>query len=209
MSHDVQSFIGLCSYFRPFIKDFSTKAKPLYDLIRKEKKFEFGEKELECFELFKNNLLEAPILSLYNPNDPTELHCDVSALGFGAILMQRKSDDKLHPVFYFSKRTTDVETRYHSFELETLAIIYSLQRFRIYLQGIQFKMVRDCSTLTMALSKRDLSPRIARWALELQNYDYTLEHRSGKRMQHVDALSRNTHILTIDSNSFEESLIIC
>lgn len=133
MTHDVQSFIGLCSYFRPFIKDFSTKAKPLYDLIRKEKKF--------------------------------ELH--VSALGFGAILMQRKSDDKLHPVFYFSKRTTDVETRYHSFELETLAIIYSLQRFRIYLQGIQFKMVRDGSTLTMALSKRDLSPRIARWALEL------------------------------------------
>lgn len=208
-AHDVQSFIGLCSYFRRFIKDFSTKAKPLYDLIRKDKKFEFGEKELECFELLKNNLLEAPILALYNPNDPTELHCDASALGFGAILMQRKSDDKLHPVFYFSKRTTDVETRYHSFELETLAIIYSLQRFRIYLQGIQFKIVTDCSALTMALSKRDLSPRIARWALELQNYDYTLEHRSGKRMQHVDALSRNTHILTIDSNSFEESLIIC
>jgi len=115
-AHEVQSFLGLCSYFRRFVKDFSTKAKPLYDLVRKDRKFEFGAKELECFEILKVNLLEAPILALYNPKDPTELHCDASALGFGSILMQKKKDSKFHPVFYFSKRTTDVEAKYHSFE---------------------------------------------------------------------------------------------
>lgn len=63
------------------------------------------------------------------------LHCDASAHGFGAILML-KQNNKMHPVFYFSQRTTEVEAKYHSFELETLAIVYALRRFRIYLQGV-------------------------------------------------------------------------
>jgi len=58
-THEVQSFLGLCSYFRRFVKDFLTKAKPLYDLVRKDRKFEFGAKELKCFEILKVNLLEA------------------------------------------------------------------------------------------------------------------------------------------------------
>jgi len=136
--------------------------------------------------------LEAPILALYNPKDPTELHCEASALGFGSILIQKKKDSKFHPVFYFSKRTTDVEAKYHSFELETVTVVYSLKRFRIYLQGIQFKIVTDCSALTLALNKKELCPRIARWALFLQDYDYTLEHRAGKRMQHVGPAPRRS-----------------
>lgn len=47
--HSVQSFLGLCSYVRRFVKDFSILAKPLYDLIKKDRKFEFGEKELKTF----------------------------------------------------------------------------------------------------------------------------------------------------------------
>jgi len=168
-THEVQSFLGLCSYFRRFVRDFSTKAKPLYDIVRKDSKFEFDANELECLEILKVNLLEAPILALYNPKDPTELHCDASALGFGSILMQKKKDSKFHPVFYFSKRTTDVKAKYHSFKLETLAVVYSLERFRIDLQGIQFKLVTDCSALTLALNKKELCPRMARWALFLHS----------------------------------------
>jgi len=66
-THEVQSFLELCSYFRRFVKDFLTKAKPLYDLVRKARKFELGAKELECFKILKVNLLAAPILALYNP----------------------------------------------------------------------------------------------------------------------------------------------
>lgn len=204
----VHSFVGLCSYFRKFIMGFSIIAKPLYDLLRKNEPFKFGKNELEAYENLKNHLVDSPILSIFNPNDSTELHCDASSLGFGSILLQRKSDGKLHPIFYFSKRTTDIESKYHSFELETLAIIYSLHRFRIYLQGIKFKIVTDCNSLTMTLNKKEINPRIARWALELQNYDYVIEHRSGLRMPHVDALSRCTNVLVIEENTFEETLAI-
>lgn len=162
---DVQSFLGLCSYFRRFVKDFSIKAKPLYDLVRKDKKFSFGSAELECFEALKQNLLEGPILALYNHNDETELHCDASSKGFGAILMQRKDDGKFHPIFYYSKRTSEVESRYESFKLELLAIINALRRFRIYLQGIYFKLVTDCNALSLAINKKAMSPTIERWII--------------------------------------------
>ncbi|CAK9834248.1 Transposon Tf2-9 polyprotein [Anthophora retusa] len=140
--------------------------------------------------------------------DDTELHCDANSIGFGEILIQRKSDLKFHPVFYFSKRTTEVESRYHSFELEVLAIIYALRRFRIYLQGIKFKILMDCNSLRMTLNKREINPRIARWALELQNFNYEVEHRPGARMAHADALSRATNILVVEGNSFELNLAL-
>ena len=201
--HSVQSFIGLCSYFRRFVQNFSVIAKPLYDLTKKNSKFKFGPEELNAFETLKQKMIEEPILGIFNPMHETELHCDASSHGYGSILLQKKEDGKWHPIFYFSKRTTQCESKYHSFELETLAIINSLDRFRIYLRGRKFKIVTDCNSLTLTLNKKELNPRIARWALELQNYDYTLEHRAGKQMQHVDALSRNLTVCSIEANTFE------
>jgi len=133
--HGVRNFLGLCSYFRRFIKDFSMIAKPLYELLKKDKEIVFEEKELQCFEMLKKKLVEAPVLILYYYKDEVELQTDASAQGFGAVLLQRKEDKKLHPIFYFSKETTKDEAKCHSFELETLAIIYALRRFRIYVQG--------------------------------------------------------------------------
>lgn len=153
----------------------------MYDLLKKGVEFYFGPKQIETFELLKLKLISAPILSVYRVGDETELHCDASSQGFGAVLVQRKGDRKFHPVFYYSKRTTEVEARYYSYELETLAIIYALRRFRIYLQGIQFKIVTDCNALVLTLNKKDINPQISRWALKLENFDYVTEHRPGKK----------------------------
>jgi len=204
----LHSFIGLASYFRRFIPNFSTIAKPLYDLLKKDTVFVFGEDKLAVFETIKQKLSEQPILCLYNPNAETELHCDASSLGFGSILFQKQSDNKFHPVFYFSQRTTSVQSRYHSYELEMLAIINSIKRFHVYLQGIKFKIITDCNSITLTLKKKDINPRIARWALFLQNYDYEIQHRSSNRMQHVDALSRNHHILVLEGCTFNQMLAI-
>lgn len=207
--HTMRSFLGLCSYFRRFIKDFSVIAKPLYDLTKKDRQFALGTDELQAFETLKCKLLESPVLALFDPSADTELHCDASALGFGAILVQKKNDGNWHPVFYFSKRSNEAESKFHSYELETLAIIYALRRFRVYLHGRPFKIITDCNSLTLTLNKKELNPRIARWALEMQNFDYVVEHRTGKRMQHVDALSRCQEIMVIETNTFEENLVIC
>jgi len=87
--HEVQRFLG-ASYFRRFIKNFASKASPLYNLLRKDVKFNFNEHCKESFERLKNELVKEPVLALYSPSTETELHTDASNLGLGAILLQKQ-----------------------------------------------------------------------------------------------------------------------
>jgi len=72
-----------------------------------------------------------------------------------------------------------------------LVIVRAVERFHIYLYGINFTIVSDCNALVYAMNKANLNPRIARWTLTLQNYSFKVTHRSADRMTHVDALSRS------------------
>jgi len=72
-----------------------------------------------------------------------------------------------------------------------LAIVRSVERFHLYLYGLKFTIITDCNALVYAINKGTLNPRIARWTLALQNYNFKVIHRSGVRMRHVDALSRS------------------
>ncbi|GFX33597.1 retrovirus-related Pol polyprotein from transposon 297 [Trichonephila clavipes] len=186
----VQSFLGLTGYFRKYIKDYSKIAKPLSDLTRKENLFVFGIQQKEAFEKLKKIMSEGPILHLYKYGRKTELHTDACKQGYGAILLQEAEDGKLHPVYYMSKKTNTAEEKYDSYELEVLAIINALKKFRVYLLGQPFKIVTDCSAFQKTMQKKELITRIARWALQLEEFDYEIEHRAGSRMKHVDALSR-------------------
>lgn len=188
----IQAFLGLTGYFRKFVRGYSAIARPLSNLLRANVKFQFDTAERNAFEQLKIILSEQPILNLYRVGAETELHTDASKYGYGAILFQRNVEDqRLHPVYYASGKTTPAEEKYSSYELEVLAIIRALKRFRVYLLGTPFKIVTDCRAFTLTMAKRDLCVRIARWALLLEEFDYAIEHRPGKSMVHVDALSRN------------------
>lgn len=108
-----------------------------------------------------------PLLAIYDPKASTELHCDASSHGYGAILLQKQADNNFHPIFYYSHKTTETESRYHSYELEMLAIINAIKRFHIYLLMIHFKIVTDCSSVTVTLQRKDINPSIAKWAMFL------------------------------------------
>lgn len=102
------------------------------------------------------------------------------------------------------QRTSPVESKYHSLELECLAVVYAIKHFHVYLYGISFKVMTDCDIFRLTLNKQDVNTRISRWALFLQNYDFSIFHRPNKNMQHVDAFSRCHVILVLESNSFEQ-----
>lgn len=188
--HDLRRFLGLTSFFRRFVKGFAIIACPLTDLLKTKFEWKWEEKHTKAFEILKQKLVERPILALYDSKLETELHTDASKFGVAGILMQRGSDGLLRPVAYYSRKTTVDEQKMHSFELETLAVISSLSRFRVYLLGIRFKIITDCGALRTTLTKRDLIPRISRWWVQFQEYDCEIEYRAGTQMAHVDALSR-------------------
>jgi len=163
----------------------------LYRLLRKSVTFDFN---LECEQAFaslKNELIAYPLLRLYDPAAETEVHTDACAQGLGAILLQKQQDKTWSPVAYYSHPNSETERKYHSFELEMLAVVRAIERFHIYLYGMHFRVVTDCNAIVYAINKANLNPRISRWILTLQNYNFDIIHRPGGRMMHVDALSRS------------------
>lgn len=98
--------------------------------------------------------------------------------------------NKWAPIAYFNQATNDAESRYHNFELEMLAVVKAIEIFHIYLYGLLFTVVTDCHALVYAVNKAHLNPRISRWTLRLQSYTFSVSHRPGVKMAHVDALSR-------------------
>lgn len=174
-------------------------------MLKKDNRFRFDKEQIDTFNRLNDALVKAPILRIYNPELLTELHTDASKEGYGAVLLQkRKEDSYFHPVYYFNKKTSEHEKNYHSFELEVLAVIKAVQKFRVYLLGIKFKLVTDFEAFRKTLYKKDVTPKIARWALTFEEFSYEVEHRPGVRLKHVDALSRALAMVIED-----KVLVIC
>lgn len=200
---EVQSFLGLANYFRKFVPGYSVIAKPLTDLTKKDNAFVFGESAREAMSVIKGFLCSDPILKIFDPMRETQLHTDASKIGYGACLLQ-KHDSEMYPVFFLSKKTSPAESNYSSYELEVLAVIYSLKKLRVYLLGLKFVIVTDCKSFKQTMSKRDLCPKIARWALQLEEFNCEVIHRSGTAMRHVDALSRFPVIQQVKEGVLEQ-----
>lgn len=117
------------------------------------------------------------------------MHTDASNIALGVIILQKQSNHLWSPVAYFSQATNDAESRYHSYEREMLIIVKAIERFHIYLYGLNFTVVTDCQAVVYAINKAQLNLRITKWTLRLQNYQFKKVHRAGVKMAHV-ALSR-------------------
>lgn len=187
----VRQFLGLAGYFRRYIPGYSTKVACIAALTRKNVSFHWGEEQETVRKEIISYMTKEPFLTIFDPELPTEVHTDASSLGYGAVLLQTHPNERRRPVAYFSKVTVGAEPRYHSYELETLAVVKALQYFRHYLVGKHFKVVTDCNALKMTQRKKDLLPRVARWWMYLQDFDFTLEYRKGVLMPHADFFSRN------------------
>ncbi|GFV18893.1 transposon Tf2-9 polyprotein [Trichonephila clavipes] len=124
-----------------------------------------------------------------------ELHTDACKLGLGAVLLQPGEDGRFYPIHYMSKNTPIQEEKLCSYELEVLAVIEALKKFRNYLLGRKFRIKTHCAAFAKTLDKKELTPKIARWSIFLTDFVYEVVHRPAKQMQHVDALNRHPVML--------------
>lgn len=207
--HDLRRFLGLTGYFRRFIRDYARIAKPLSDMLQKDVSFAMNTDQLIAFEKLKEALISEPVLKIYDQHKETELHTDASASGLGAILLQRDENNRLHPIHYASWKTTPEESRYNSFKLETLAVIKALDKFRVYLLGVPFKIITDCSALKQTLSKKNANRQVFGWCMKLEEFEYSIEHRHGRNMAHVDCLSRlYTFVIDKEEDKIHDKIMI-
>ncbi|UYV73515.1 hypothetical protein LAZ67_10003901, partial [Cordylochernes scorpioides] len=186
---EVQSFLGMCSYYRKFIKDFSKIADPLTNLIKKSVSFTWTERQEEAFQTLKIALLSPPILGHFNPNASTYVHTDASNIGIGATLVQDIGGEE-KVISYLSRTLSKAEQNYSTTEKECLAVVWSMSKLRPYLYGRHFKIVTDHHALCWLKNLKDPTGRLARWALKIQEYDFDIIHKSGKKHLDADGLSR-------------------
>lgn len=185
----VRSFIGLCAYYRKFIKDFSTIARPMHKLMEHHTPFVWDEDCDRAFQCLKQKLIEAPVLAY--PRDDTDfvLDTDASYCGIGAVLSQVQ-DGKERVVAYYSKSLSKAERNYCVTRKELVAVNKAVQHFHHHLYGRHFKLRTDHAALTWLRSFKDPEGQVARWIERFSQYDYTSEHRPGIRHGNADGLSR-------------------
>ncbi|GET51685.1 enzymatic polyprotein, putative [Rhizophagus irregularis DAOM 181602=DAOM 197198] len=186
----VRSILGLCTYYRKFIKDFSKIVKPITSLLRKDEKFEWGIKQHEALEILKRKLTEEPVLRQPDWLRKFILITDASGIGLGAVLAQKDDKGQEYVIEYASKSLNRTEQRWPITEQECYAIVWGIQHFHKYLINRKFEVVTDHAALKGLMTAKVPKGKRSRWVMELEQYDFEITHRPGKENKNADALSR-------------------
>ncbi|KAL5571515.1 hypothetical protein UlMin_021112 [Ulmus minor] len=185
----IRSFLGHVGFYRRFIKDFSKVAKPLCNLLEKDRKFDFDEGCLKAFLELKQKLSSAPVIVTPDWAAPFELMCDASDVAVGAVLGQKRNR-VFHSIYYASKTLQGAQLNYTVTEKELLAVVFAFDKFRSYLVGTKVIVYTDHSAIKYLVEKKDAKPRLIRWVLLLQEFDLEIRDRKGTENQVADHLSR-------------------
>ncbi|UYV68729.1 hypothetical protein LAZ67_6000566 [Cordylochernes scorpioides] len=187
----LQSFLGAVNVYNKFIPEYARLRAPLNNLLKKDVVWNWNETCQEAFIDLKGNLTQHPILHLYKEGLPCQVYCDASTLGIAGILKQVHPDGNVYPVQYFSRTLRPHEKNYSISELECLAIVESVEKFRIYLMGRKFTIFSDHHALQWLKTIKNPSGRLFRWSLRLSSYEYEVRYIKGKLQYEADLLSRN------------------
>ena len=183
----MKSLLGLTGFFRGNIDKYSDLVNPLIE-ITKQKKFSWNENAEKAFKDLQDAILKQPSLHPVDNNAPFFLTTDASKVAISAILLQKK-DNNFVPIEFYSRKLKETESKYPSFKSELLAIHDSILHFSNYLYGRHFKILSDAKSLTYYIGLTKQPDIIARWLLDIQQYDFQINHIPGTQNP-ADFLSR-------------------
>jgi TolA-binding protein len=187
---ELRAALGLFSYYRKFVKNFSKIAAPMTELLKKDIPFTWTERQQKAFDHLKDCLVKAPILQYPNFEKPFVLYTDASGTGLGAVLSQKDDENRERVIAYASRSLNKAERNYGITDQECLAIVWAIKHFEQYLGLLPFQVVTDHSALKFLQTSKPPVGRRARWILYLQQWDFKIIHRPGKANNNADALSR-------------------
>lgn len=193
---EVRRIIGVASWYRRFVPNFSSLTAPLCNLLKKNIPFIWDDLCDNAFRLLKDHLISAPVLSCPNFDLPFLIQTDASDFGLGAVLTQ-VVDGVEKVISYLSRSLTKNERKFSVTEKECLAVLFAIEKWRPYVEGTHFIVITDHYSLKWLNTIKDPVGRIARWAVRLQQYDFDIVHRKGKDHIVPDILSRSVPSLDL------------
>ena len=180
----LRGFLGLAGYYRRFVKDFGTIARPLTVLTKKDA-FSWNDEAQGALEKLKETLCKAPVLALPRFDKQFVVETDACGVGIGAVLMQEG-----HPVAYISRHLKGKQLHLSIYEKEILVVVYAVQKWRHYLLTGHFIIKTDQRSLKYLLVQRLNTPIQKQWLSKLLEFDYEIQYKQGKDNVAADALSR-------------------
>ncbi|KZS10210.1 Uncharacterized protein APZ42_025363 [Daphnia magna] len=188
---EMQSFLGLASYYRRFIKGFSIVAHPLIHQAKGKPQdmIKWGPTEEKSFEFLRKCLMTDPVLAYPDFTKEFLIYTDAIDYGLVAVLFQIH-DRKDQPIAYASRHLNKAKTKYSTIEKEAAAVIFGIKRFRHYLQDEPFVIISDHRPLQWLQTFKDETGRLGGWSILLANLKYSIKYRPGRVNENADFLSR-------------------
>ena len=196
-SKEIKQFLGLVSYYRKFILQFSDTAKPLMRLTRHDTLFQWCSKCEFAFQTLKDALCTKPILKFPDPQKPYVLFTDASKYAWAGVLTQpytEKTKGKTvtthHPVTYVSGLFRGSQLNWAALTKEAYVIYMSVKKLSFYLTDVEITLRSNHLPLKHFLLKNTLNSKVNNTAVELETFNITFEHISGTKNTLADTLSR-------------------
>lgn len=176
----------MVNYYGKFVPRLSTKATPLYHLLKKDVEFVWSVSCQKSFDVIKEHLISAPILAHYNPDFSLRLYTDSSYYGLGSFLTQIENDGSEKPTGYASRSLNSAELKYSVIDKEATAIMFCIKKWNQYLFCNKFTLVTDHKPKITRIfcPKKGLpvyaAPRLQRYAVFLASHDFNIEYVNTK-----------------------------
>ncbi|KAG0435690.1 Transposon Tf2-9 polyprotein, partial [Dictyocoela muelleri] len=190
----IQRILGFLTYFKTFIRNFSTKTLFLTDLLKKEAKIKWTSRHEKLLQEIFDEIKNSPILTYPDINSEFNLETDASDRAIGSVLKQNNNI-----IGFYSHKFSDTELKYTTMEKEALGILKSLEYFRDYIIGSKIIIFTDNKNLIFESS---MSKRVQRWKLLLEEYNYEIRIIPGNKNVIADAISRITYLQTPEDNCY-------
>jgi hypothetical protein len=199
---DVRRFLGLCNFYRKYVRNFADKAVPLTRLLRKDAVWQWTDTEQAAFQALKDSITQAPVLiqpdhaKAVSGEAPYIIQTDASGYALGGALMQVLNPDQGPQVIAFESRSLNpAEQNYQTTDRELLGLVHCTKAWRHWLQGATMQIQGDHKPLSFLFNpSKELSRRQARWIEHLIEVGVNgIDHVPGITIPVPDALSRQEH----------------
>ena len=150
---EVRSFLGLVSFCSKFLPDLATMAEPLRQCTRASETFRWGCEPAAAFQKLKIMMSQAQTLAIFDKGTETTVVADASPVGLGAVLVQNQAG-VARVIGYASRSLSSVEKRYSQTEKEALALVWTCERFGLYLLGRKSRLVTDHKPLEVIYGRK-------------------------------------------------------
>ena len=188
------------------------KTEKLRRLLKKDSVWNWGKEQDEDFNKIKEMLTEEPCSAHYAKDRENIVTTDASRTGLGITLWQKQSDGEIKPIAFGSRYLNDTEKNYSIGELELLAVVWGLEKFRFYLYGKKVYLYTDHQALEPLIKRnrcnRQYSARLTRWLDRLAHFDIAVQHIAGSNLNFTDFLSRNPVEKATNEDVYDEQYII-